>query len=104
MWYKKLNNLTIPSGSRVKFTNLMKIFDNCIDIDVKYNLGHIKIHEALSKIENIILTLWFDDTSNPNGLLPPLNLFNLDNRLFVFAFSYNIARVTSGLFGLSYNG
>lgn len=58
----------------------------------------------LSKIENIILTLWFDDTSNPNGLLPPLNLFNLDNRLFVFAFSYNIARVTSGLFGLSYNG
>ena len=56
----------------------------------------------LSKVENIILTLWFDDTSNPDGLLPELNLLNLDNRLFVYAFSYNILRVTSGLAALAY--
>ena len=53
----------------------------------------------LSKIENVILTLWFDKDDccryfNPN---------NLDNRLFIFAFSYNILRVISGLTGLAYN-
>jgi len=58
----------------------------------------------LSKIENIVLTLWFEDTSNPDGTLPPLNVLNLDNRLFIFAFSYNVFRVTSGLTGLSYSG
>lgn len=57
-----------------------------------------------SKIENIILTTWFGDTSNPDGTLPVLNVLNLDSRLFIYAFSYNILRIISGLVGLSYNG
>lgn len=57
-----------------------------------------------SKIENIILTTWFGDTSNPDGDLPILNVLNPDSRLFIFAFSYNILRVISGLVGLSYTG
>jgi len=58
----------------------------------------------LSKIENIILTLWFEDISNPDGNLPIFPLYNLDNRLFIYCFSYNVLRVISGLVGLSYNG
>lgn len=58
----------------------------------------------LSKIENIILSLWFEDTSNPDGTLPTFPMFNPDNRLFVYAFSYNVFRVISGLTGLSYSG
>lgn len=58
----------------------------------------------LSKIENFVLTLWFEDTTNPDGTLPPLNVLNLDNRLFIFAFSYNILRISSGVVGLSYSG
>lgn len=58
----------------------------------------------LSKIENIFLTMWYEDTSNPDGLLPYFNIFNLDNRLFIYAFSYNILRIISGLAGLAYNG
>ncbi|QKF93921.1 major capsid protein [Fadolivirus algeromassiliense] len=58
----------------------------------------------LSKIENIILTLWFEDTSNPDGTLPTFPMFNLDNRLFVYAFSYNVFRVISGVTGLAYSG
>jgi len=58
----------------------------------------------LSKIENFVLTMWFEDTSNPDGTLPPLNVLNLDNRLFIFAFSYNILRIFSGLVGLAYSG
>jgi hypothetical protein len=50
----------------------------------------------LSKIENVILTLYFDDHR------PYFDTSNLDNRLFIFAFSYNIFRVISGLTGLSY--
>jgi hypothetical protein len=57
----------------------------------------------LSKIENIVLTLWFDDTSNPNKILPPLEILSLDSRLFIYGFSYNIFRIISGLTGLSYN-
>lgn len=57
----------------------------------------------LSKIENIILTLWFDDPSNPDLCLPLFPMFNLDSRLFVFAFSYNVLRVNSGLVALAYN-
>lgn len=55
-----------------------------------------------SKIENIILTTWFGDTSNPTGTLPILNVLNLDSRLFIFAFSYNVFRVISGLTGVVY--
>ena len=48
----------------------------------------------LSKIENVILTIW------PNN---KCDLDDLNNRLFIYAFSYNIFRVMSGLSGLCYN-
>ena len=57
-----------------------------------------------SKIENIILSLWFEDCSNKKGKLPDLNFINADNRLYVFAFNYNIYRIISGVTGLAYNG
>lgn len=47
----------------------------------------------LSKIENIIFTLWLND-----------NIVNLDSRLFIFGYSYNVLRVRDGLAGISYNG
>jgi len=58
----------------------------------------------LSRIENVYLTVGFADPTYIPGVLPRLNLFNLDNRFFVFGFSYNIFRVISGLTGLAYNG
>lgn len=58
----------------------------------------------LSKVENIILTLWFGDSKNKENKLPNLNLFNLQNRLYIFAFSYNILRVMSGFAALVYSG
>ena len=58
----------------------------------------------LSKIENIIFTVWFADTSNKKGYLPFIDFLNLDNRLYIYAFSYNVFRIISGLTGLAYNG
>lgn len=56
----------------------------------------------LSKIENSILTMWFGDSYNLNNKLPPINVISLDSNLYVFAYSYNILRIISGLVGLSY--
>lgn len=56
----------------------------------------------LSKVENSILTMWFGDTGNINNTLPPINVLSIDSRLYVYAYSYNILRVISGLVGLSY--
>lgn len=56
-----------------------------------------------SRLENVVLTSWFEDTGNPNGLFPPLpTIYNLDTRYFVFCRSYNIFRVVSGLSGFAY--
>lgn len=57
----------------------------------------------LSKIDRIILTLWFTDISERTGL-PSLNLFNPDSRIGIFAYSYNVFRVSNGLTGLAYSG
>jgi len=56
----------------------------------------------LSKIENSILIMWFGDPYNLNNTLPPIDVIGLDSNLHVFAYSYNILRVISGLVGLSY--
>ena len=56
----------------------------------------------LSKIENSILTMWFEDTGNINKTLPPITVLGLDSRLYIYAYSYNILRIISGLVGLSY--
>ncbi len=57
----------------------------------------------LSKIEEIFLTLWFADRSQEPGL-PEITITDINSRLFIFAFNYNIMRVTNGLTGLAYNG
>ena len=61
----------------------------------------------LSRIERIIFTLWIGDGTQ-TGIReqtqtePNLNLINLDNRLYIFVYSYNIIRIINGLAGLSY--
>ncbi len=56
----------------------------------------------LSRIDNTQLNIWFFDPSAKTGL-PSLSVFNPDNKLFIFAFSYNILRVMSGMGGLAYS-
>ena len=57
-----------------------------------------------SKIEHIFLTLWIKDSTDIEDDLPNLNIINLANIVYIFAFSYNILRVNNGLTGISYNG
>lgn len=45
----------------------------------------------LSTIENIFLSLWFDD-----------DIINIDSRLYIYAYSYNVYRIISGVTGLAY--
>lgn len=56
----------------------------------------------LSRIDNTQLNLWFfDETFRPG--LPHLNFLNPDNELHIFAFSYNVLRIMSGMGGLAYS-
>lgn len=57
----------------------------------------------LSEILKILFTLWIRDLSQQDSL-PNLNITNIDTRIYIFAFSYNILRVDHGLAALSYNG
>lgn len=50
----------------------------------------------LSRIDNTQLNIWFYDPTAKSGL-PTLNVFNPDNKLFIFAFSYNVLRIMSGM-------
>jgi len=51
----------------------------------------------LSRIDKTQLNLWFNaDDDN-------VNLLNTDNKLYVFAFSYNVLRIMSGMGGLAYS-
>jgi hypothetical protein len=56
----------------------------------------------LSRIDNTRLNIWFNDATASTGL-PSLNFFNADNQLFIFAFSYNVLRIMSGMGGLAYS-
>ena len=56
----------------------------------------------LSRIDNTQLNLWFADPTAKAGL-PTLNIFSADNKLFIFAFSYNVLRIMSGMGGLAYS-
>jgi len=56
----------------------------------------------LSRIDNTQLNLWFYDPTAATGL-PALNIFNSDNRLYIFDFSYNVLRIMSGMGGLAYS-
>jgi hypothetical protein len=56
----------------------------------------------LSRIDNTQLNIWFADPTAASGL-PTLNIFNPDNKLYIFAFSYNVLRIMSGMGGLAYS-
>jgi len=56
----------------------------------------------LSRIDNTQLNLWFADPTAKAGL-PSLNVFNPDNKLFIYDFSYNVLRIMSGMGGLAYS-
>ena len=58
----------------------------------------------LSRIDNTQLNLQFaDSTQNSNNSLTTLNFFNNATLLYVFAFSYNVLRIMSGMGGLAYS-
>jgi len=57
----------------------------------------------LSTIENIIFTVWIEDSTKTDNN-PNLNIINVDTRMYIFAYSYNIFRCSNGLAGLAYNG
>lgn len=56
----------------------------------------------LSRIDNTQLNLWFADPTWKTGL-PKLKFLNGDNRLYIFAFSYNVLRIMSGEFSKDVN-
>ena len=55
----------------------------------------------LSRIDNTQLNLTFADSTYLSSL-PSLNFFNNDTLLYVFAFSYNVLRIMSGMGGVAY--
>jgi hypothetical protein len=57
----------------------------------------------LSKIDRIIITLWFEDVTQTDTV-PVLDIFNASSRFYIFCYSYNVFRVANGLTGLAYNG
>lgn len=56
----------------------------------------------LSRIDNTQLNLNFADSTMASGLAA-LNFFNSNTLLYVFAFSYNVLRIMSGMGGLAYS-
>jgi hypothetical protein len=56
----------------------------------------------LSRIDTTDLTLRFTDSTFENGL-PPLYMFNPENRIWIFGTNYNILRIMSGMSGLAYS-
>jgi hypothetical protein len=58
----------------------------------------------LSRIDNTQLNLQFSDSTYVAGTTPTqLNFWVGDTQLYVFAFSYNVLRVMSGMGGLAYS-
>jgi len=56
----------------------------------------------MSSIDTVHFNIQFGDTTNLTNVLPGLNMFNLDNRVHVYAVSYNVMRIMSGMVGVSY--
>lgn len=59
----------------------------------------------LSRIDNTQLNIWFRDPSmvDQPKKAPALNFFTNDTLLYVWAFSYNVLRIMSGMGGLAYS-
>ena len=56
----------------------------------------------LSRIDNTQLNIWFADPTAKVGQ-PTLNIFNSDNKLYIYCFSFNVLRIMSGMGGLAYS-
>jgi len=57
----------------------------------------------LSRIDRTQLNIWFWDPTYVDGL-PKLNfIFNTLNLMFIYAHSYNVLRIMSGMGGLAYS-
>lgn len=56
----------------------------------------------LSRIDNTQLNVKFSDPYRTNKSVPQLNL-SRDSKFYVFAFSYNVLRIMSGMGGLAYS-
>lgn len=56
----------------------------------------------LSRIDNTQLNIWFFDETFKVGT-PHLNFLNPDNKLYIYALSYNVLRIMSGMGGLAYS-
>jgi hypothetical protein len=56
----------------------------------------------LSRIDNTLLIIRFSDPYRANKSVPRLNL-SRDSNFYVFAFSYNVLRIMSGMGGLAYS-
>lgn len=78
----------------------INVYSFCINPELHQPTGTANF----SKIEHITLTLWLKDRTKNNDDLPLIKITNLDNIIYIFAFSYNILRVSHGLTGISYNG
>jgi len=56
----------------------------------------------LSRIDKTLLQITFvDPTKTPD--VPTLRFLNSENQLFIFAFSYNVLRIMSGMGGVAYS-
>ena len=77
----------------------INVYSFCINPEIHQPSGTANF----SRIENIILTLFIDDDTKKNDL-PDLDILNVDNIVYIFAFSYNVLRVSNGLTGISYTG
>ncbi|ARF09336.1 major capsid protein [Catovirus CTV1] len=56
----------------------------------------------LSRIDNTQLNIKFADPFRSNKPVPQLNLAR-DSKFYVYAFSYNVLRIMSGMGGLAYS-
>jgi hypothetical protein len=56
----------------------------------------------LSRIDNTQLSVWYYDPTYKTGL-PLLKFVNSENKMFIFAHSYNVLRIMSGMGGLAYS-
>jgi len=56
----------------------------------------------LSRIDNTLLILRFTDPLRANRSVPKLSL-SRDSKFYIFAFSYNVLRIMSGMGGLAYS-
>lgn len=77
----------------------VNVYSFCINPEVHQPTGSANF----STVDEIIFTIWINDKTKTDNL-PDLNIINEDSRLYIFALSYNVLKISNGLAGLSYIG